>query len=326
MLAVDNPFSNVSNSTQNTPVVAQQNVQQSALGPAVDRNAVRRSQANDSFSFSDNARRLAGQRDQEQSGLPGQDETSEAPQGFQGFNRPDPAPELNPQAAQAQSQQGEAEAEGEEQGEAEATEKPKSDGTELTESEKEQVTKLKARDLEVRTHEQAHLSVAGSLANGGPSYSYQTGPDGRRYAVGGEVSIDNSAVSGDPQATIQKMTRVKAAALAPAEPSSQDRKVASDAERKKAQAQQELSQQALEQAPQAEAAQAAPAEAEQSNAAPAPTSVASDNNQNQGPNASSNGNNGQPNNAARSPLNGTYGASGAAANRLEQNIGLSIVA
>ena len=44
-------------------------------------------------------------------------------------------------------------------------------------------------DREERQHEQAHLSAAGGHARGGPSYQYETGPDGKRYAVGGEVSI-----------------------------------------------------------------------------------------------------------------------------------------
>ena len=57
------------------------------------------------------------------------------------------------------------------------------------------------------------------------------GPDGNRYAIGGEVSIDVAPVDGDPEATIAKMEIVKAAALAPAEPSAQDRKVAAIAER-----------------------------------------------------------------------------------------------
>lgn len=102
------------------------------------------------------------------------------------------------------------------------------------------VAQLKARDREVRTHEQAHLSAAGSYATGGISYNYQTGPDGQKYAVGGSVGIDTSPVSGDPQATIQKMQVVQRAAMAPAQPSSQDFKVASQASQMAAQARAEL--------------------------------------------------------------------------------------
>lgn len=115
--------------------------------------------------------------------------------------------------------------------------------TTLSSEEQNQVADLKARDQEVRTHEMAHMMVGGSLVRKGASYQYQTGPDGQRYAVGGEVSIDSSAVSGDPSATIRKMQQVKRAALAPAEPSSQDRAVAAAAAKTEAAARQELMQQ-----------------------------------------------------------------------------------
>ena len=101
------------------------------------------------------------------------------------------------------------------------------------------VDQLKARDKEVRAHEEAHARVGGQYA-GAPHYDYETGPDGNRYATGGEVSIDVAPVDGDPEATIAKMEIVKAAALAPAEPSAQDRKVAAIADRTRAQAQAEL--------------------------------------------------------------------------------------
>lgn len=92
-----------------------------------------------------------------------------------------------------------------------------------------QIAELAARDREVRAHEQAHVAAGGSLITSGPTYSYQTGPDRRRYAVGGEVGIDTSPVRGDPEATVDKARRIRAAALAPAEPSAQDRQVASRA-------------------------------------------------------------------------------------------------
>jgi hypothetical protein len=102
---------------------------------------------------------------------------------------------------------------------------------ELSQDEKRQVAELARRDREVRAHEAAHKGSAGGLARGGASFSYETGPDGKRYAVGGEVSIDTSPVEGDPAATERKMRQVQRAALAPAEPSSQDRKVAASAAR-----------------------------------------------------------------------------------------------
>lgn len=101
------------------------------------------------------------------------------------------------------------------------------------------VAKLKEEDRRVRSHEAAHKAAAGSLARGG-SFSYQTGPDGERYAVGGEVSIDTSPVQGKPSATILKMQQVERAALAPADPSPQDRRVAEQAAAVEAKARGEL--------------------------------------------------------------------------------------
>lgn len=110
--------------------------------------------------------------------------------------------------------------------------------------EQQQLAELKKRDAEVRAHEQAHASVGGSLA-GAPSYEFETGPDGEKYAVGGEVQIDVSEVAGDPQATIAKMQQVRAAALAPAEPSGPDRQIANEAQQKLLKAQADLAQQHL---------------------------------------------------------------------------------
>lgn len=109
-------------------------------------------------------------------------------------------------------------------------------------SEQRKLDELKKRDAEVRAHEQAHVNAGGDLA-ASPSYEFELGPDGRQYAVGGEVNIDLAMVPGDPQATIIKMQKVKAAALAPADPSSADRRVAAEATQRVLQAQAELAQQ-----------------------------------------------------------------------------------
>lgn len=116
----------------------------------------------------------------------------------------------------------------------------------LTEAELKQLQELRARDREVRAHEQAHASAAGSLARGGPSFQFQRGPDGRSYAVGGEVQIDTSGVSGDPQATAAKAQQIQRAATAPAQPSSQDRAVAANAAAMEVRARTEIAQQARE--------------------------------------------------------------------------------
>jgi hypothetical protein len=113
----------------------------------------------------------------------------------------------------------------------------------LTPEQEKEIEKLKKRDAEVRAHEQAHVAAGGGYIKGGISYSYQKGPDGTMYAVGGEVSIDTSPVKNNPQATIAKMEAVKAAALAPADPSGADRAVAAAAQQEEAKAQQEQSKQ-----------------------------------------------------------------------------------
>lgn len=113
-------------------------------------------------------------------------------------------------------------------------------------AEQQKLAELKKRDAEVRAHEQAHAAVGGSLA-GAPSYQYERGPDGQQYAVGGEVPIDVSPVAGDPRATIDKMQQVRAAALAPAEPSGADRRIAAEAQQTLSQAQAELVQQMSQQ-------------------------------------------------------------------------------
>ena len=109
----------------------------------------------------------------------------------------------------------------------------------LTDGERQKVDDLKRRDAEVRTHEQAHAAAGGPYA-GAPRFRFVRGPDGKFYAVAGEVTIDTSAVPGNPQATIRKMQQVIRAALAPQEPSAQDRRVAAEAERKIMQARQEI--------------------------------------------------------------------------------------
>ena len=102
-----------------------------------------------------------------------------------------------------------------------------------------EVRALAARDREVRAHEQAHAAVGGSYA-GHPHYQYTQGPNGVRYAVSGHVNIDVSPVANDPQATLEKMQTVARAALAPAEPSPQDRAVAAKANQEAAKARAEI--------------------------------------------------------------------------------------
>lgn len=112
-------------------------------------------------------------------------------------------------------------------------------GEEFTRQEIAQLLELKKRDKEVRQHEMAHIAAGGFYVKGGATYQYKIGPDGRRYVVGGEVSIDTSKEP-DPERTIRKMHIVERAALAPINPSPQDRAVAAKAAMQAAKAQTEL--------------------------------------------------------------------------------------
>lgn len=111
-----------------------------------------------------------------------------------------------------------------------------------TQAQADEVRDLSARDREVRQHERAHSAVGQELT-GAPVYEYETGPDGRRYAVAGEVSLSFSEVEGDPEATLELARLARQAALAPDQPSQQDRRVAALATQLEIEALQELSQQ-----------------------------------------------------------------------------------
>lgn len=96
-------------------------------------------------------------------------------------------------------------------------------------AEQKMIQELQARDREVRAHEGAHVAAGGNLVISGPSYTYQRGPDGRAYAIGGKVQLDVSEVANDPEASLQKSEKIRRAALAPIDPSPQDMKVAASA-------------------------------------------------------------------------------------------------
>ena len=123
----------------------------------------------------------------------------------------------------------------------------------LSAEEKQAVNNLKRRDAEVKSHEAAHMAAGGGVVQGGASYEYQSGPDGKMYAVGGEVQIDTSP-AGSPEATIRKMQQIRRAALAPAQPSGTDRAVAAQASQIEAQARMEKNQEAKENAEDSNAA------------------------------------------------------------------------
>ena len=125
------------------------------------------------------------------------------------------------------------------------TEARKPNGEVLTAEEQREVEKLRRRDQKVHAHEQAHLAAAGNLAVGGAHYSYKTGPDGKQYAVSGEVKMSVKDAP-TPEEDLRLAKQLENAALAPAEPSPQDRAIAQKARQKAAKAQREISQEAAE--------------------------------------------------------------------------------
>jgi hypothetical protein len=96
---------------------------------------------------------------------------------------------------------------------------------EMDESERQMVSDLEARDREVRSHEQTHAALLGRYAIGGPSYTYQMGPDGRAYAVGGSIMADIGPEA-TPEATAMKARIFGRAAMGGGESSTADRSVA----------------------------------------------------------------------------------------------------
>lgn len=104
----------------------------------------------------------------------------------------------------------------------------KPNGEFLSKAEMALLRELQKADQAVKAHEMAHVAAAGGYAKGGASFSYQRGPDGQNYAIGGEVQVDTSKEA-TPEATIQKMQIVRQAALAPVDPSPQDQQVAAHA-------------------------------------------------------------------------------------------------
>ena len=112
----------------------------------------------------------------------------------------------------------------------------------LDEQERAEVQQLESTDREVRAHEQAHMAAGGNLVKGGANFEYKIGPDGKRYAVSGEVTIDTSEEK-DPEATQRKAERIRRTAMAPAKPSAQDMRVAAEAAAMSVRAQQEITKQ-----------------------------------------------------------------------------------
>ena len=95
----------------------------------------------------------------------------------------------------------------------------------LSQDELRIVQEMRQTDQRVRAHEQAHASAGAHNVR----YEYETGPDGRQYAVAGTADIEIFAPADDPAAKIAQAQKMRAAALAPADPSGQDLAVAAKA-------------------------------------------------------------------------------------------------
>lgn len=98
---------------------------------------------------------------------------------------------------------------------------------ELSKEEQRIVSELQAADTNVRAHEAAHMAAGGGLTSPA-SYTYERGPDNKMYAVAGEVGI-STGEGNTPQESLNKAQTIRRAALAPADPSPQDLKVAAQA-------------------------------------------------------------------------------------------------
>ncbi len=93
----------------------------------------------------------------------------------------------------------------------------------------EALQQLKQRDAEVKAHEASHMNSAGVLTIGGPRYTYQIGPDGKPYAIGGKVTLATQPARDSRTAEINARN-LKKAALSVHDPSPQDLSAASSAE------------------------------------------------------------------------------------------------
>lgn len=134
----------------------------------------------------------------------------------------------------------------------------KTGGAELSDADSRQIEELKTTDRAVRAHEAAHIAAGGSLVTSGATYSYETGPDGQRYAVAGEVGIDTSK-GRTPEETLIRAQQIHAAALAPTDPSPQDRSVAATATRMATEARAEIARVNMENNSSDDSRQSAPA-------------------------------------------------------------------
>ena len=89
-----------------------------------------------------------------------------------------------------------------------------------SEEDEDLIRRLQARDREVRQHEQAHAAALGMYA-GVISYTYQIGPDGHAYAIGGSTEIRGGS-DASPEGERARARAIRTAASATSEPSAAD--------------------------------------------------------------------------------------------------------
>lgn len=116
------------------------------------------------------------------------------------------------------------------------------DATKLSDAALMEVSKLKARDAQLRQHEQAHHAASAGVDVSSASFTYQRGPNGVSYAVSGDVRIDTTAPL-NPEDRLAQAAMISDVALAPADPTPTDRAVAAKAQQMAQQARMDIQQQ-----------------------------------------------------------------------------------
>jgi hypothetical protein len=93
----------------------------------------------------------------------------------------------------------------------------------LKASDSRKIDDLKRQERDIHAHEEAHYRSSGGKAFT-PQYVYEVGPDGNKYAVKGttKIILEEGKTS---EETIKNARTARTAAMAPANPSDQDRKV-----------------------------------------------------------------------------------------------------
>lgn len=102
----------------------------------------------------------------------------------------------------------------------------------LSQEEQKEVEEMRRINGEVKRRELAHRAVAGNYARGVISYEYETGPDGKKYAVEGHITIDARPILNNPEASIRKAQAIKSVKL--------DRSVSTEAEKMEREVRMEL--------------------------------------------------------------------------------------